>query len=766
MKTAFICRLFLMCLLLSFSKSLSAQCSLSGKVVDQSKRSVEAANVQLLRADSTFFAGTVCNKDGCFVLNHLERGNYILVISHVEYEKMYRNVELLNQDNRLDTISLMHENKVLAGVEIVADRIIKKKDGMLIYPRKQALKFAGSGYDVLYNIMIPGVSVDRNKGEVTRLGAVVSIYIDGQKAEYREIQNIETATIDRIEFIDVPSGRYIQDNSAINIVTKKKVDGSYFALDGKQYVGYLNGDYNVTAQFSKGNNSFHLFTGGSTEKYDNSGSKITEEYYLNGKTVSRYNQVLEDLHKNHNAYFQFNFKSVTRKRSLSLKTSLVYNGSPENRTLKNIRYLNLDADDLNSAAKTEDKNYKPSLELYGNFKLPNKQTLSITLGSSYDRNKYNREYFEDNFRTFSYVKEDFYNAKANIDYSKKIKKNNIFSASLLENYRLSNSNYAGSSNYQQHLYTNEAILQLGYMHNFSRNLLLNIQLGGSWLNYCLRGEETFNQLTPRANFMLRYTPFQKQAFTFQFNSGNSFPMVSSLNAVDQAINSILIQRGNPDLDMSKLYNVALFYNLFSKKVNLQIMFINNIYTNLTVPYYYTENDKVVSTFNSNVDLNQQIGVLSGTWNIIDKLDLKTEFAILHTKFTGAVNERHTTFRAMGDLNYSWKNVMLNVYVRAKEKMLSNSAIFNEDYISYGGSLRWSTKKWHIEAGVSNPFSKNNHISRIYTSSAYSYVNETFSQTYQGVGYFKLIYRFNYGKKQKVEKRKVDRVSNSAIMKIN
>ena len=56
--------------------------------------------------------------------------------------------------------------------------------------------------------------------------------------------------------------------------------------------------------------------------------------------------------------------------------------------------------------------------------------------------------------------------------------------------------------------------------------------------------------------------------------------------------------------MSRLFNTAVTYNLVAKKINLQIMAINNIFTNLTLPLYLDCGDKILYTFDSDSKLIQ------------------------------------------------------------------------------------------------------------------------------------------------------------------
>ncbi|MDR0976592.1 MAG: TonB-dependent receptor, partial [Prevotellaceae bacterium] len=522
------------------------------------------------------------------------------------------------------------ETVELDEVEVVADRVVPRKDGLLIYPRKEELKFAGSGYDVLYNLMLPSVRVDRDKGTVTRLGQEVTLYIDGQKADYREIQNIQTRSIARIEYIDVPSGKYVQDFAAINIITRNSVAGEYYAVDARQNIGYLKGDYNVTAQFTRDNMNYQLFAGHAMTDYNNAGSVTNETFQLPGETITRSHRTTDERHKDNHQYLQFNLRHNAAQRTLGGKLSFVRSATPDNGTARTITYLHPDEAGIASRALTDESAYGPAITLYGNFQLPQRQNLSITLDGAYNRNLYTRDYTEqpNDFRNYTDAKEHFYNTSLNANYNKQLKNNAVLSATLMDFYRQSNSTYTGTADYRQQLTTNEAMAWLGYMHSFNRQWMLNAQLGASWLTYGLKGAKTMSLLSPRAGVMMRYMPAQQHALTLNLNAGNSFPTINLLNSIEQSVNSILVQRGNPSLDMAKMYNAALVYNLFTKRLNVEAMLIGNIYSSMSVPHYYAEGDKVIRTLRSDATLHQYLGVLTLTWNAAKNLNLKSELAVL------------------------------------------------------------------------------------------------------------------------------------------
>ncbi len=109
----------------------------------------------------------------------------------------------------------------LKDVEVLAENVKRVDDHLLILPTKQQLKFANSGYDVLSNLMLPGMSVDAKNGTVTIMGAKATLYINGNPCDQQDVRMLRPKDIKRIEYFDAPSGRYTKDIYAINFVVKQ-----------------------------------------------------------------------------------------------------------------------------------------------------------------------------------------------------------------------------------------------------------------------------------------------------------------------------------------------------------------------------------------------------------------------------------------------------------------------------------------------------------------------------------------------------------------
>ena len=98
---------------------------------------------------------------------NIKKGNYILSVSCVGYADASVDFAMPEADFHVPPIALKENSIALDAVTVTANAVIQKKDRLLIIPDKQQIKHAYTGYDLLYNLMIPGVSVDRRQGTVS-----------------------------------------------------------------------------------------------------------------------------------------------------------------------------------------------------------------------------------------------------------------------------------------------------------------------------------------------------------------------------------------------------------------------------------------------------------------------------------------------------------------------------------------------------------------------------------------------------------------------
>ena len=734
--------------------------SISGRVIDEQAQPMPFANVVLVSsADSAFIAGAVTKDDGTFSIN-TDKQDGLLKVSSVGYIIRYLDA----RQGHMGDIQMQPDTQMLGEVVVKADKVIKKSDGMTVIPQKGLLKLSTDGFDVIYGIMIPGLDVDRQRGIVTRLGQGVAVYINGEKASNAELRNIKPGSIVRIDYIDIPSGKFINDPISLNIITRSSTNGAYYAFDDTQYIGYMRNTFNATAQWNLEHSKVSLFAGNDLSNFGNAGSREREEYVFPGRSVLRSTDILDNRYKNNNQYLQLNVTKSASTYNMGIKVSAVRDEDPFQVVSGKVTVD--DSGDKASRFLSEgrsSRNFYPEVNAFGNFVLGQGQMLSANVSFSYGDNRYNDDIQEEDYRFLSNVNEDIWELKNFLSYSKTVKSQK-FSLMMKDNYTRSNARYTGSVDLGQRFYSNEGILQAGYMNNFSKSLMLNLQAGSSWLLYRLEGATRTSKLLPRASVTLRYTPFEHHAFTLNANVGNSFPTLNTFNQVSLGKNPFLQHRGNAGQDITRIYNVGLAYNAYLKNFNYQLMLINNTYMHLAVPQFVIEDDVMVSTYASDADLHQYLAVFFGTWNITGSLALKSELAYIHNDFNGYLDKSKNTWRMRLDATYTYKDMMINVYGKIKETRLENTGIEEEDFFRWGANARYNLGQWILEVGVNNIFTPRNYLKSTYSDVNYGYARSTFNKMEQANAYLKVAWQLNTGKKMNPESNNSSRIYPSSIMK--
>lgn len=269
-------KLFLcVCLMPGFS--LYAQVRIHGKVTDLDNQPLAYSTVRLLKTDSAFISGTTTDTLGYYQFTNVQPDKYLLAFSTIGYKPQIIPASVSNQDTQLPVITLESDNVILNEVVVKGSSYVRKTDHVLVIPDKQQVKHAGTGYDLLYNLMIPSLEVNKRTGKVSTFGGEVALYINGEKAEYEEVQNLRPRDIKNIEYYDTPTGKYAGDVASINYITKERTSGGYVSLDGKQTIGYLMGNYNIRTKLMHGNNSYSVLGGYITQKYDGVKTSKNEE---------------------------------------------------------------------------------------------------------------------------------------------------------------------------------------------------------------------------------------------------------------------------------------------------------------------------------------------------------------------------------------------------------------------------------------------------------------------------------------------------------
>jgi outer membrane receptor protein involved in Fe transport len=261
--------LILLMFLLSASNTIFAQNSVTiiGKVVEKNNQQpIEFATVMIANTiTQAVITGETTDLNGNFLLQSKEREFYIEVTFIGFEKKVINDFEIINNQVDLGTIALAEDSKVLAEIEVVAEKstIEFKLDKRVFNVGKDLSSTGASAYEVLNNVPSVNVSIE---GAISLRGSSgVQILINGKPSVLASEQGkgLGTITADMIESVEVitnPSAKYDAEGTSgiINIILKKEerrgINGSISLNTG------LPQNHSVGASLNRRTEKFNLFT--------------------------------------------------------------------------------------------------------------------------------------------------------------------------------------------------------------------------------------------------------------------------------------------------------------------------------------------------------------------------------------------------------------------------------------------------------------------------------------------------------------------------
>lgn len=665
-----------------------------------------------------------------------------------------------------DTTKTFIQGKELGEVVVKSSYLTREGDHILAIPTKEQRKHAVTGYDLLSNLMIPGVSVERSTGSVTTHNGAATLYIDGREVDFREVQSLRPKDVSRVEYFDVPTGKYAKDAYAINIIMKPLNNGGYTQLDASQNVGYLYGDYNLISKFVTGTKSLNLWAGYSLENpkssMDENETFIFPDYQLN--RLQHYNNA---DNRQTEEYVQASISNRGRKYIWMLRGGMAWNASKNGVNNGMTEYWKTAAAIKNGSIldiNTRNKSYRPSVYFYGLHTFSNTKSLDYVFDGYYSRNDYDRLYNDDNVSFRSLVKEDYYYIKANANYSMAFSHRNRLAFSLYEFMRISDSEYIGTSAYNQNLHSSETILFADYSQRLG-SFFFDINPGLSFLTYRLKGMKSINHLTPRLQARATYKIDKVQQLQFMFALGNTYPRINTINNVEQQIDPIIILKGNPNMDNSILLNPRLSHTLNLNKFALQTG-VSYFYQNHSIiSDYYIRDGHLISTFRDDCIYHRPSADMSITYKPSGTLNMKLSGQwVEHLVRGGAEHRNLSAFSGTAMINYYVRDFSFGASIASPARDLIDSQISRKTFWRYQLSTMWNHGNWAIEANANNLFMMKNNIVDELSASYYSFKQIDQSRSYNQYANLKIVYSFDYGKKTSKSPDYKHQNSESAILK--
>jgi len=381
-----------------FNFTLLAQQSIQSRVFDSKNGlPIEMGSVRLVRpTDSTLVQGCRTDLQGSFILNKVEPGNYIIIVSSIGYKAHSQNITMANKNLILKNIQLDEDAQLLSEVEITgtAAQMVVKGD---------TIEFNATAFKTTQNAVVedllkrlPGVAIS-TEGKITVNGEEVKkIRVNGKKFFGDDVEmatkNIPADLIEKVQVLEQKSDMAIltgfEDNDTERIINltfkpnrKRGTFGNFtggvgldsekeIRYDGNMFLNLINGEAQTTITGGGNNTNTSRSSRGRGGFGNSSGITSTQNIGLNNNTIlSTKLTVGGDGSFNHASN-----ETITRSNRESYLKGSIYNN--------------------NDSTISHNNNYSSNMRLEVEWKPDSLNTIILQPNIGYDRtlSDSNRDY--------------------------------------------------------------------------------------------------------------------------------------------------------------------------------------------------------------------------------------------------------------------------------------------------------------------------------------------------------------------------------------
>ena len=734
---------------------------------------LEFANVVLQTADSVFITGTTTDGKGRFMLDKVKAGDYLLAVSSLGYETQYIALDGFNKSIDLKEILMEDAAVSLDGVTVSASNTSSRSDRKLIFPSDRQVKASTNGMDLLQQLMLPKITVNPMSNEIKVPGnGEVQLRINGVKVELDEIKALLPTDIIRIEFHDNPGLRYRNAEVVLDYIVRRPETGGNFSVDMSQGVNALWGEHRVSGKINHKKSEFGAsYRIGPRDFYGM--SRDNEEiFHLADGTVLHRKETGDPSHASmfmHN--LNLNYSVQDPEKYLFNATFRYWNNHQPHWDYRGI-LSNLDNPDdyVDMVDLNSSDNQVPALDLYYQRNLKNDQTLVFNVVGTYNRTSSHRFYQESRGEELltdinNRVSGKKYSLIGEAIYEKKLANGNSLSGGVWHTQSFSDNEYRNGHDYDTHMDQSASSIY-GEFKGKVRKLdyMLGVELAR--LYYKQEGTDDSDQFyTFNPRFTLQYALPGQSFIRLKGYVGNLSPSLGNLNAVEQVIDSLQLQRGNPRLESYMSYLLDLNYE-YQKGIFYAL--VNGTYEyvpNAIMDEKYQEGNKIIQTWNNQKNWQRVVGFAMFRVGPIKD--------ILQFSFTGGVNHyisngntyshRYTNWYCNMQASFTWKKFMLMYQMNTNWNRFWGETLEGGENIQMF-MAKYNFKNLSLGIGAFNPFSDNWKVqsenwNQYASSKKTSYIKESSRLFVVSVSY-----NFSFGRTYKAgQKRLNNSDSDSGVM---
>ena len=591
----------------------------------------------------------------------------------------------------------------LGEVEVKADRIIKKTDGMLLYPSEQRKTSSRSGYSLLQQLTLPNIRVDEVGHTISAIDqrGSVQIRINGIIVDKAEMLSLDPKSIRSIHFIDNPSVRYGDGIAYVIEITTRRADNGYtLGTSFTQALTTRQGDYTVYGKWNTGKSELSLNYSIGYQNYSDLRTEETAHYHLNDGsvyTIRRNDLASRNQSLNNQLKLTYNLADSTRyvfQASLSGDFSHV----PNNFNQKQI----VDGEQTYTALEQQQsRSGSPVLDLYYFQQFTPRQSLTLNAVGTYIGTRSSDSYDEGS--PYSYdVDGRTYSLLSEAIYENQLKPFTL-SAGLNYSQKYTNNEYTGDVSAATPIHHNRVYL-FSEIKGLWGNLRYSAGIGGSYLHYRQQAHSyDYWSFCPKAALSYNFTHALQLSYNFQMNERTS--RVAIISDASIRNNRMEWTVGSPDLKPNReMYHLLrLTYTNNRLQASLEGFYKQCLRPNMAV-YERTADDRFIYTQRNQKEIDALNAMAYASyWLLPEKLSV-TAYGGLFRCFNFGQDYTHcyTSYFVTGAVNAYLGNLSLHAYADNGSRFLEGET---KGYSGGDITLKaaYSYKDWQFALIWQQPF---------------------------------------------------------------
>ena len=731
---------------------------LIGRIVDAQKRPICYANITLLDVpDTTKITSGVSNANGDFVIPTTEQ-QLTIRISCIGYSTQ----TLHCAPGNIGVITMSETTEHIGEVVVEGSLHRTRQDRDVYLPNQRQRNAANSGIALLDNLMIPQLDVNRITGDIkSQTNKVITLCIDERIVDKAEIEQIRPKDVLRVEYIDMPSGKFADKELVINYVMRHYDYGGYVEVKDNTSFLYNATDNRVQASFDYKKMNYAILLG---NKYEKNGSHamMMEDLYID-KHILKNSTKETDPVKGRTDYAVLGARYQSGNLQLKGIAGITREKTPEYHYTESILYSG-DAEGNTIANSTVgSQNRTTFLRMGADWDITDKQKLTVVANISFGRNSYDNTYREsDGYQIDSHTNESTFGWSGDVCYTNTINQRNNITLRVIEFYNHYNDHYSGTLSADQTTSESETIVWPVYVYKPNNKWIFNFRPFGFSVAYWKTKTSSETYFSSRGATTVKYQINKQNNVGCSVYLGNSNPNAAMRSEVEQIVNRYEVLRGNPDLKKTIFSAYFIDYSLMLKHWQLLVHSEYERLDNMTKDTYMAEGEHLVHSYTNdgalqNLTLNIQQTLFLLNKNLQIKGGLQLKRSILTGTDGASLNHIDLNLQAQ----YHVRNFAFNAYYNAPRSELWGN--YQTEQADYGLSATYGFRGFFAEIGARRMFEKDKSIHRYYHWSNYSFDEHRYNNRYGPWIYMRLSYSFDFGRKSHRQSIEAGSIGGSAIL---